>query len=653
VGFFVLGYPTKNLVEMDQIDANNVKRKLTAILSADVEGYSRLMGEDEIATIRTLKNFKEIMATLIQQYRGRVVDAPGDNLLAEFASVVDAVQCAVEIQREIAECNEESSQECKMNFRIGINLGDVVEEEDRIYGDGVNIAARMESLCEGGGVCISGTAFEHVENKLDLEFEDLGEHEVKNITKPVRVYRVLSYPGAAAHRVIKAKKTITKKWSKTLVAVVSAFVVFGVVAVWYFYFRPPIEVSSAEKTVFPLPDKPSIAVLPFENLSDDPKQEYFADGLTEDLIINLSLYRELFVISRNSSFTYKGTAVDVKRVGRELGVAFVVEGSVRRENDQVRVNTQLIDAQTGSNVWADRFDRELTGIFAVQDEITRAIAGRLAPEVAKARIEGAKDKPTDDLEAWDLYLRARDTQSNYTRNMQEEAIRLGGLSIARDPGFAAPYGLIARAKGTQFFYRWADDPERTLADAIEHAQSAIRLSGNDPAGYAALGYVYRLTGDETRSIANLERAAELNPNDANIRLELAHTLDWFRQQERALPEILEAIRLSPRDPRLQMMLFYKSHILFHLRDFEASLAAAKEMSSAMKTPTWRTWYHLIRAANFAQLGRSSEAKAEIESALTLNPKLSLASMRRRFEGSKNHPENRRIWLDSLRKAGLK
>ena len=546
-------------IEMDQINSNKVKRKLTAILSADVEGYSRLMGEDEISTIRTLKSYKEIMATLIQQYRGRVVDAPGDNLLAEFVSVVDAVQCAVEIQRELAECNEESSQKCKMNFRIGVNLGDVVEEEDRIYGDGVNIAARMESLCEGGGVCISGTAFEHVENKLELEFEDLGEHEVKNITKPVRVYRVLSYPGATAHRVAKAKRAFQMKWRKSAMALAALLVIgAGTLAMWNFFLRPApptVEPTSTDRMAFPLPDKPSIAVLPFKNLSDDPKQEYFADGLTEDLISNLSLYRELFVISRNSSFTYKGTAVDVKGVGREPGVAFVVEGSVRRENDQVRVNTQLIDARTGSNVWADRFDRELTGIFAVQDEITRAIAGRLAPEVAKARIEGAKDKPTDDLDAWDLYLRARDAQSNYTRDMQEEAIRLGGLAIVRDPGFAAPYALIAVAKGTQFFYQWADDPERTLADAIEHTQSAIRLDGNDPAGYAALGYVYRLTGDETRAIANLERAAELNPNDANIRLELAHTLDWFRQQERALPEILETIRLSPRDPRLQMMLF--------------------------------------------------------------------------------------------------
>ena len=632
------------------------KRKLTAILNADVEGYSRLMRENEETTIRTLTTYREAMTTLIQKCRGRVVDSPGDNLLAEFASVVDAVQCAVDIQRELAERNAELPAENKMVFRIGVNLGDVVEEDGRIYGDGVNIAARLESVCEGGGICISGTAFEHIEHKLDLEFEDLGDHEVKNITKPVRVYRVLSDPGAAAHRVVKAKRALQMKWRKSAMALAALLVIgAGALAMWNFFLQPApptVKPASTDILAFPLPDKPSIAVLPFENLSDDPKQEYFADGLTVDLITNLSLYRELFVISRNSSFTYKGTAVDVKLIGRELGVAFVVEGSVRRENDQVRVNTKLIDARTGSNVWADRFDRELTGIFAVQDEITRAIAGRLAPEVAKARVEGAKDKPTADLDAWDLYLRARDAQSNYTRDMQEEAIRLGGLSIARDPGFAAPYGLIASAKGTQFFYQWAEDPERTLADAIEHAQSAIRLDGNDPAGYAALGYVYRLTGDETRAISNLERAAGLNPNDANIRLELAHTLDWFRQQERALPEILEAIRLSPRDPRLQMMLFYKSHILFHLRDFEASLAAAKEMSSAMKTPTWRTFYHLIRAANLAQLGRSVDAKAEIESALALNPKLSLASMRRRFEGSHNHPENRRIWLDSLRKAGL-
>ena len=283
------------------------KRKLTAILNADVEGYSRLMRENEETTIRTLTTYREAMTTLIQKCRGRVVDSPGDNLLAEFASLVDAVQCAVDIQRELAERNAELPAENKMVFRIGVNLGDVVEEDGRIYGDGVNIAARFESVCEGGGICISGTAFEHIEHKLDLEFEDLGDQEVKNITKPVRVYRVLSDPGAAAHRVVKAKRALQMKWRKSAMALAALLVIgAGALAMWNFFLQPApptVKPASTDILAFPLPDKPSIAVLPFENLSDDPKQEYFADGLTVDLITNLSLYRELFVISRNSSFT--------------------------------------------------------------------------------------------------------------------------------------------------------------------------------------------------------------------------------------------------------------------------------------------------------------------------------------------------------------
>jgi TolB-like protein/class 3 adenylate cyclase len=341
----------------ESMNEEHAKRKLSGILSADAVGYSRLMSQDERGTIRTLSAYKEAMSMLIQEYKGRVVDSPGDNLLAEFGSVVDAVNCAVEVQRELAERNADLPPARQMEFRIGINLGDVVEEEGRIYGDGVNIAARVEGLAEGGGICISGSVYDQVKNKLGLEYEYLGEQTVKNIPEPVRVYRVLSFPGAAAHRVVKAKSAVGRTWRNVVMAIATIFIVGAAVAVWHFHFRPPpMEVASVQKMAFSLPDKPSIAVLPFDNLSDDPKQEYFVDGMTDDLITDLSKISGLFVIARNSTFTYKGKPVRIRQVAEELGVRYVLEGSVRKADAKVRINAQLIDATTGNHLWAERYD---------------------------------------------------------------------------------------------------------------------------------------------------------------------------------------------------------------------------------------------------------------------------------------------------------
>ncbi len=415
---------------------------------------------------------------------------------------------------------------------------------------------------------------------------------------------------------------------------------------WWAWTEPNDDATLA------LSGKPSIAVLKFVNLSDDPDQVYFVDGLVEDLITSISLNRELFVISPNSTFRYAAGDVDVDKIGRELGVAYIVRGSVRRTDNRVRINAELIDARTGATVWSERFDRELVNIFALQDEISRAVAGRLAPEIVTAKAEESRRIPTSSLRAWDLYLQAKALQAIVIEENQEEAIRLAGLAIRRDPEFAAPRALIAKARGIQFFHGWTTNPELTLAKAIENGRAAIRLDGKAPAGFAALGYVFRLTGDETRALGHLGRAKQLNPNDAGIRLELAHTLDWFRYHKRALTEIEEAIRLSPLDPRLEMMFFYHAHILFHLGDYAGSLAAADRMAGTLTNDTWRKFYHLIRAANFAFMGRKNEAMVEVQSARIIAPQLSIASMRKRFEGGHNHPENRRVWLEALRKAGM-
>ncbi len=421
------------------------KRKLAAILSADVEGYSRLMGDDEVGTVHTLTAYKEAITSLIKQHRGRVVDAPGDNLLAEFASVVDAVQCAVEIQRELAERNEELPEDRKMVFRIGVNLGDVVEEKDRIYGDGVNIAARLESICEGGSVCISGTAFEHVGNKLELEYEDLGYHEVKNIEKPVRVYRVLSYPGAAAHRVIRAKKkSVAKARSLMFVAAIAALVTVGAVAVWHFHFRTPIvESTSKDRMVPPLAGKPSIAVLPFNNLSDDPKQEYFADGMTDELITDLSKISGLLVISRNSSFTYKGKTVNVQQVANELNVKYVLEGSIQRADDRVRIRAQLIDGATDHHLWAESYDAVMENIFDLQDEISQKIAEVLAVKLTVREQNRFANKETTNIEAYDAFVKGWEHLHRETPDDLVQAISSFKQAIELDPMYSRAQAGLA------------------------------------------------------------------------------------------------------------------------------------------------------------------------------------------------------------------
>ena len=378
------------------------KRKLTAVFSADVAGYSRLMADDEAATVKTLATYREVMASLIKQHRGRVVDSPGDNVLAEFASVVDAVQCAVAVQKEFQSRNAALPENRRMEFRIGINLGDVIEEEDRIYGDGVNIAARLEALAEPGGICVSKTSFDHIETKLPLGYEYLGEQEVKNIPKPVGTYKVVMEPRVTVAGE-KEKARVVPFWHrKSILAGGVAFIIVVIAAlIWNFYFRPPpIEPASVDRMAFPLPDKPSIAVLPFVNMSEDPKQEYFSDGLTEEIISALSKVPKVFVIARNSTFTYKNKPVKVQKVSEELGVRYVLEGSVRKAEDRVRITAQLIDAITGHHVWSERYDRDLKDIFSLQDEITMKIINSLQVELTEGEQARLWGKGTTNLEAY-------------------------------------------------------------------------------------------------------------------------------------------------------------------------------------------------------------------------------------------------------------
>ncbi len=408
----------------------------------------------------------------------------------------------------------------------------------------------------------------------------------------------------------------------------------------------------ADHQRLPETGKPSLAVVQFDNIGDERTGQYFVDGLTDDLIAHLSRNRELFVVSSATMFSYAKDQTTPIEIARDLGVGYVVRGSVRRADGQMRISGELIDVDSAETIWAQVFDRQVTDVFDVQDEISRAIAGQLLPEIYQSGEARSQEKPTEDMGAWDLYLRGRARQAVFSQEAQQDAVAFAQSAITADPEFAAAHSLLARALGTIFFFQWSDTPQDTLIAATEAAKRAIELDDQDAQAHAALGYIYRFTGEADPAIANLERAVALNPNDARIRLELAHTYDWFRMQDRALPEIEMAIRLSPRDPMLQNMYFYQGHILFHLERYEEALDAARQLGAVATSNTWRLFHHLLSAATLAEMGRQDDAQEAVSDALEISPKLSISAMRRQFAGSKNNPENRRIWLASLQKAGV-
>jgi adenylate cyclase len=526
------------------------KRKLTAILSADVKGYSRLMGDDDVATVRTITAYREVITTLTQHHHGRVVDSPGDNVLAEFASVVDAVQCAVEIQQVLKARNAQLPEDRRMAFRIGINLGDVIEEEGRLYGDGVNIAARLEGLADPGGICISGTVYEHIRNKLTLWNEYLGEHSVKNIAEPVRVYRVAMGPEAAAEAG-REKRAGPGGWRWAVLAVVAALVVAaGAWAVWNLILRAspsPPEVVSEPAPTLGFPDKPSIAVLPFDNMSGDSEQEYFSDGITEDLITDLSKVSGLFVIARNSAFVYKWQAVDVAEVGQELGVRYVVEGSVRKANGRVRITAQLIDAATGGHVWADRYDRDLEDIFAVQDEVVGKIVTALAVELTEDEQENLVQDVTDDLEAYDYEKRGWWYKHQLTSEDNDQARRMFERAIELDPQLASAYAGLGFTHYEAWSQGWSQDPG-SLDRAYEMAQKAIALDDSYAGAHALLGWVYLWRNQHDLAIAQHEMAIALNPNEADHYGDLAQVLIFAGRPAEAVEWVEKAMQLRPRYP---------------------------------------------------------------------------------------------------------
>jgi adenylate cyclase len=576
-------------------------RRLAAILAADVAGYSRLIGADEGGTLDRLKAHRgEVIDPKLAEHRGRLVKTTGDGLLVEFGSVVDALRCAVEVQREMAGRHAEVPLDNRIELRIGINVGDIVVEDGDIFGDGVNVAARLEGLAEPGGICVSARVQEDAAGKLDLAFEDLGEQQLKNIARPVRVYRVVT--GA----------------------------------------RPAMTRPGADP---PLPDKPSIAVLPFANMSGDPEQEYFADGMVEEIITALSRIRWLFVIARNSSFIYKGQAVDVKQVGRELGVRYVLEGSVRKAGGRVRITTQLIDALSGAHLWADRFEGSLEDVFDLQDQVAISVAGVIEPALRQAEIERARRKRPDSLDAYDLYLHALPFAFVAMPETADKALELLEQAIAIEPEYGAAHAFIAFCHENRYL-RSKVGEEAKLA-ALHHARIALATGGDDATALALGAFIVGIFERDYETAFNaFDKAFALNPSSA-LAFGLSSLIRaWSGDSATAVEHAERALRLSPFDPLSHNACNGLAYAHFFAGRFDEAANAA---SIAVRANPRFSIPWLLRAATFAKTGRIDEAQASAQRVLDLEPEFSISWL---LATKFTSPERLAMFGDALRQAGL-
>ena len=590
-----------------------VQRRLAAILAADVAGYSRLMGEDEEGTLAALKLLRrELADPKIKEHRGRIVKTTGDGLLVEFASVVDAVRCAVDVQREMNERNTSVPAESCIKFRIGINVGDIIIDRRDIYGDGVNVAARLEALAEPGGICVSQVVRDQVRDKLDFAFEDMGEQQVKNIARPISAHRIRVAQG---------------------VGVPSAF---------------PLRPVTAPQPALALPDKPSVAVLPFTNMSGDPEQEFVSDGIAEDVITALSRYPSLFVIARNSCFTYKGHAVDVKKVGRELGVRYVLEGGVRKAGNRIRVTAQLIDAESSNHVWAERYDRDLADVFALQDEITESVTIAIAPAIADAELHRAVRKSPGSLDSWAAYQRGLWHLSIANPDDNETAQSFFQQAIDRDSTFAGGYsGLaLAQLQAAAVYQKLGLLEAQSSAEAL--ARRAVALDGADAEARSCLGWSLQARGELDGALADIDRALAMSPNLAVAHGQRGATLIFSGRPNEGLAAIQTSIRLDPRDPFSAIRLLHIACGLYFSREYEAVVEAAKRLiRSYPDFPMIYRW----PAAALGQLNRAVEAKEWLEMAISLAPAAFDMYVRKRVPWFR--PEDHAHLLEGLRKAGWK
>ena len=585
------------------------KRKLTAILSADAKGYSRLMGEDEGATVRTITAYREIIGTIVQKHRGRVVDSPGDNILAEYASVVDAVQSAVKVQEELKTRNAELPGNRRMEFRIGINLGDVIQAGERIYGEGVNIAARIEGLAEGGGICVSRSVFDQVKKKLPLGYEYLGEHAVKNIEGPVRVYRVLMEPEFVG-------KVIGEKSPET------------------------------EDVALPLPKMASIAVLPFTNMTGDTEQEYFSDGLTEEIITNLSKISRLFVIARNSVFTYKGKSVNVQHVGQELGVRYVLEGSIRKSGNRLRITAQLIDTSTGHHLWAERYDRDSEDIFALQDEITLKIISALQVQLTDGEQAIGWTKGAKSIEAYVKWMKGRNTVERFTKGDNTIARQMAKEIIALDPEYPRGYRLLATTNLCDGSFGWSKSPRKSLEQAAELYHKVIEMDESETDCRAFLAYTYTLLRQNDQALAEGTRAVDFCPNSADAHVLLGMCEYWAGNLEEAIFSLEKAIRLNPFPPG-----WYFLTLAYTYRDVGRYEEAIAEFKKVLHLTPDNLRACVGLAAAYSLAGLHEEANITVLEVFRINPTFTLKPFVNMLPYKNN--SDREVLIQALHKVGLR
>ena len=625
-----------------------MERRLAAILAADVQGYSRLTELNEEASTATLRMYRAVVEESISAHKGHVFSSAGDGVVAEFPSIVEAIRCAVEIQNEIAERNVSVPDDGRMQFRIGVNLGDVIAEKNNLYGTGVNVAVRLEQLAEAGGICISQTVYDQVRKLIEIPFEDIGERRLKNISEPVRVYRIHPAPLPRLRRFF-SRTNIRRR---RLGVASGALLLFLAAAAGSFYLRQPAALWDALLAgAVGLPESPTIAVLPFDDMSANHDQQYLADGITEELITGLVKFTDFVVMARNSTLTYKDKPTDIRQVGKDLDVHYVVDGSIQRSDQSVRVTAQLIDTNTGRQIWTGRYDRQVDNIFAIRDEITRSIAGVLGGSGGKlAQAEAARlsTMNPNSFNAYDYVMRGWYEYFKYTRESNAAARDLFEQATKIDPSYARAYAGLAWTYSSDYDFEWTDDFDKTLTLTLDMATAAVRLDPNDHEAHWALGWAYLYNRQHEKALAHYLRARELNPNDAELLAEMGNLLIYIGQPKQAIDQVREAIRLNPNHED-----WYVYYVGWAYEEAGMPEEAIKvfEQATDLKNPDEeQLWYLPTIAAAYAEVGRMDDAHQVMRTILSREPDFSIAKKAARYPYKTKELADR--YANALLRAGL-